>query len=268
MYPTFNRYRSGLTFTFLLAAAAISSTVLAQSPDDYRNTPPGPFHQPVAPLPVEFGFSQDHASTAAEGFLRGKAGVIQALGNFQLSKSQADILRQQARWLDRENDLRQTEALVAQKKLWSDARTQSQKSRTSRLADGRVVLAERKTTVYRQAYQLSANELDATTGTISWPTGLDRANFDACRAELGDLFQQHFSYGEPQAATAERIAHAIDHVSRSLRADRGELPRDEYLAAQKFLMGLKYAAATAVNSAAESGTIVARPVAGGTLANQ
>lgn len=267
MYHTFNSYRTVFTFTFLLAATAASS-VLAQSPDEYRNTPPGPFHQPVAPLPVELGFSQHHASTAAEGFLRGKAAVIQAQGNFQLSKSQSDILRQQARWLDRENDLKQTEALFAQKQLWSDARTQSQKSRNARRADGRVVLAERKTTVYRQAYQLSANELDASTGTISWPTGLDRANFDDCRTELSDLFQQHFGYGEPQAATAERISHTIDQVSRSLKNDRDTLARDEYLAAQKFLAGLKYAATTAVTNTANSGTIVARPVAGGTLATQ
>ena len=267
MYHTFNSYLSALTFTFLFAAAAASSAN-AQSPDDYRNTPPGPFHQPVAPLPVELGFSQDHASTAAEGFLRGKAEVIQAQGNFQLSKSQADILRQQARWLDRENDLKQTESLLAQKKLWSDARTQSQKSRNARRADGRVVLAERKATVYSQTYQLSANELDATTGTISWPTGLDRANFDDCRAELNDLFQQHFGYGEPQAATAERISHTIDKVSRSLKSDRDTLPRDEYLAAQKFLAGLKYAATTAVTNTTDSRTIVARPVAGGTLATQ
>ena len=268
MYHTFNSYRTVRTFTFLFAVAVVSTTVLAQSPDDYRNTPPGPFHQPVAPLPVELGFSQDHSSTAAEGFLRGKAAVIQSLGNFQLSKSQADILRQQARWLDRENDLKQTEALIAQKKLWGDARTQSQKSRTARRADGRLVLAERQTTVYRTAYQLSAHELDTTTGTICWPAGLDRAKFDDCRAELGELFQQHFGYGEPQAATADRISHTIDNVSRSLKADRGDLPRDEYLAAQKFLTGLKYAATTTVACAADSRTIVARPVAGGTLANQ
>lgn len=266
MYRTFTSYRSLLTLTCLLAAVA--TTTHGQTPDDYRNTPPGPFHQPVAPLPVELGFTQDHSSTASEGFFRGKAAVIQALGNFHLSKSQSDILRQQARWLDRENDLKQTEALFAQKKLWSDARTASDKARAARRNDGRSVLAERKTTVYSQAYQLSSKELDSSTGTICWPTGLDRPGFDDCRAELGELFQQHFGYGQPEAATADRISHTIENVSRALKADRDTLPRDEYLAAQKFLAGLKYAAATAVTTPAATQVIVARPVAGATLANQ
>ena len=106
----------------LLISLGIAATATAQAPEDY-STPPGPFHQPVPPYPVEMGFSQDHSSTAAEGYLRGKAALIQSLGNFQLSESQAQILRQQARWLDRENDLKQTIALHAQKQMWADART-------------------------------------------------------------------------------------------------------------------------------------------------
>src|SRR3954449_6042831 len=81
---------SSSTFRFIfglstsLFVAAFASISVAQAPQDYSNTPPGPFHQPVAPYPVEFGFSQDHSSTAAEGFLRGTAAVIQARGNFEL----------------------------------------------------------------------------------------------------------------------------------------------------------------------------------------
>lgn len=267
MSRAFSNHRSTLALAITLAATFAVSTGVAQSPDNYTS-PPGPFHQPVSPYPIEFGFTRRRASTAAEGFLRGKADVIQALGNFQLSQSQADILRQQARGLDRENDLKQTEALLAQKKMWSDARSGAQNVRKAKLAEGRQILAERQATVYRQAYRLSAAELDVTTGAISWPAVLQSEEYQQHRAQLEQLFQQHFGYGDPQAATAEEISHAVERWSRSLQSDRGSLPRDEYLAAQKFLYGLKYTAATPLQNVANSRTIAPQPLAGATLANQ
>ena len=72
MFRTFQIYRSAFAFAALFAAAFTVNSSVAQSPEDYRNTPPGPFHQPVPPYPVEFGFSQDHSSTAAEGFFAAK----------------------------------------------------------------------------------------------------------------------------------------------------------------------------------------------------
>ena len=68
MFRTSQIYRSAFAFAAFFATAITVNSSLAQSPEDYRNTPPGPFHQPVPPYPVEFGFSQDHSSTAAEGF--------------------------------------------------------------------------------------------------------------------------------------------------------------------------------------------------------
>src|SRR3954471_18148706 len=47
------------------------------------------------------------ASTAAEGYLNGRAAVIDALGNFEVNDAQAAILNQHARALDRENNLKQ-----------------------------------------------------------------------------------------------------------------------------------------------------------------
>jgi hypothetical protein len=257
---------SGLTAS--LAVLAISTSCMAQSPQDYSNTPPGPFHQPVAPFPVEFGFSQDHSSTAAEGFLRGKAAVIQAHGNFELSKSQAEILRQQARWLDRENDLKQTAALIAQKKMWAEARLEARHERHNQRAAGLQFAAEKEATVYRQAYQLAPNDLDVITGTISWPATLQAAEFEAQRAGLDELFQHHFSYGDPQAETAAKIARSVDQLSRTLGRKIGSVPREQYVATQKFLRGLKYTAASYAGSGGNAGPVVAKPIAGATLATQ
>lgn len=267
MFRNFQNYRFVLTLT-VLTAATFAGSSFAQRPDDYRNEPPGPFHQPVPTIPVESGFAQDHSSTAAEGFLRGKAQVIQSLGNFQLSKSQADILRQQARWLDRENDLRQTEALLAQQKLWSDARTQAEAAQKARLAEGRKVLAERKSTVLRKQFRLSPNQIDMATGIISWPTFMQTEAFAPLRAEIEQLVHDQVRFGNNPQDSSDEIAHTVDSWSRALERGRTTLPRDEYFAAQKFLTGIKYTTATVEQNVAANRTIVPRAVSGGTLAGK
>src|SRR5262249_55634622 len=95
------------------------------------------------------GYGDYHASTAAEGFLRGKAAVIDAIGSFEVNDAQAAILREHARALDRDNDLKQTEALHLQKKMWNDARIEARKQRQIRAAEGQQILAQRRATVYR-----------------------------------------------------------------------------------------------------------------------
>ncbi len=268
MSLTFSTNRCVLALAASLATLAIATTSVGQSPENYSSNPPGPFHQPVSPYPVEFGFAQDHSSTAAEGFLRGKAAVIQAWGNFQLSESQAQILRQQARWLDRENDLKQTEALLTQKKMWEVARIQARQARNAQLAAGRQLADQRAATVYRQAYQLSSAELDRITGAIYWPAALTSDRFVQQRAQIEQLYQQQFAYADPQAETATEIARAVDRWSEALRREISLLPRDEYMASQRFLMGLKYTATTVAANVAATRAIVPQPVAGGALANQ
>jgi hypothetical protein len=192
------------------------------------------------------GYDSYHASTAAEGFLRGRAAVIDSLGNFEVNDAQAGILREQGRALVRENNLRQTEALLIQKKMWDDARVRARKDHDARVAEGKQVLAERRATVYRDAYLLSAEELNIKTGQIEWPDALQDGRFEANRARLEELFRQHVGYGVPRANMAREIARNIDLWSRVLRSEVSSMSREDYLAAQKFLLGLKYGAASVV----------------------
>jgi hypothetical protein len=220
--------------TFVLAGAGI-----AQEPSDYQTVVPGPYHPIVPPYPVEFGFSQDHSSTALEGALRGKAAVIQAWGNFELSDSQARILDQQTRWLSRENDLAQTEALLIQKKLWSDARIEERKEREARVAEGKISQAQRRSTLHREAYRLSPSELDLATGQIIWPVLLQAEEFRFERQQVEDLFREHVSYGTPLREKSREISRLVDKLVRSLRSEIAAVPRGDYMTAQKFLRGLK-----------------------------
>ena len=178
-----------------------------------------------------------HASTAAEGFLRGRAAVIDALGNFEVNDAQAGILREQGRALNRDNNLKQTEALHLQKKMWEDARIQARRDREMRSIEGKQILAERRATVYRDAYLLSAEELNIKTGQIAWPEALQVSRFEANRVRLEELFRQHI---------AREIARSVDQWSLVLRSEVSSMSREDYLAAQKFLLGLKYGAAAVV----------------------
>jgi hypothetical protein len=236
-----NRFFAGAFVSFATLIAA--GTAVGQSSYGVES---GSTHY-SQPYSYGYGsYGSYHASTAAEGFLRGRAAVIDALGNFEVNDAQAAILREQGRALDRENDLKQTQALHLQKKMWEDARFQARKDRDARIAEGRMVLAERRATIYREAYQLSSNELDIKTGKIAWPAVLQDSRFAANRARMEELFRQHVGYGVPRANMAGEIARSVDQWSRVLWSEVGSLSRENYLSAQKFLLGLKYGAASVV----------------------
>lgn len=234
-----HRSVAGLVISFL--TLFVARTSVAQS--GYVHDQPA-----MQAYPVSFGAGYYHASTAAEGFLRGRAAVIESLGNYEVSDSQAGLLREQGRALNRENNLKQTEALHSQKKMWSDALYQARKESEARAAEGRRLIAEKQATVYRNAYQLSAHELNLKTGAISWPVALQDARFQENRDRLEELFRQHVGYGASNAGSAQEIARSVDQWARVLRNDVGSMPREDYLAAQKFLLGLKYGAASLVGT--------------------
>jgi hypothetical protein len=194
------------------------------------------------------GYGGYHSSTVAEGYLRGRAAVIDAAGIYEVNDARAAILNQHARSLSRGNDLKQTEALYAQQKMWSDARIEARNDRELQSQQGQHLLAMHRATTYRDAYRLSDRELNVKTGAISWPEALQGAKFSANRDRVEELFRQHVGYGAPQAKTAQEIARSVDQWSRSLRNDIATMRPEEYLAAQKFLIGLKYSAASLVET--------------------
>ena len=188
---------------------------------------------------TSYGFS----STALKRALRGKAAVIDALGNFDVNEAQASILQQHARALDRDNDVQQTVALYAQKELWRQARETARQVRAARDAAGQVKFAELRATEYQRAYALTTDELNLRTGEIRWPRRCRPRSMSASgRGASSNSSAPLASYPDPQPQLADEIGRRVDALVRTLRTDMCGLPRDEYLAADKFLRGLKYAA--------------------------
>jgi hypothetical protein len=220
---------------------AAAGGAMAADPADYKYeyTSPTAFHQPVPPLPVELGFTQHHSSTAAEGFMRGQSAVIQAMGNYELATSQAGILNQQGRALHRENNLKQTQALLAQRVMWREGREEDRAHREAQLEAGRAKMINRRVTVLRQAYQLSPTDLNLATGEINWPAALQAAKYSAERERMEELFRQYVAYGEPQPGVVAEITRSSKAMARALQKDIRNMAQADYLAAQKFLLGLK-----------------------------
>src|SRR5262245_37667190 len=226
------------SFVTVLALVA-AHRVAAQSGDHGSITGGTSSYNPyMGSYSAPYGFS----STALEGALRGKAAVIDALGNFDVNEGQAAILREHARTLDRDNDVQQTAALYAQKGLWQQARDAARQAQAARDAEGKVKFAELRATLYKRAYTLSASELNPHTGEIYWPNALQAAKFETDRRRVEQLYRMLVSYPDPQPEVVEEIGRHVDALARALRADICSLPRDEYLAAHKFLRGLKYTA--------------------------
>lgn len=186
--------------------------------------------------------SYSFSSTALEGALRGKAAVIDALGNFDVNEGQAAILQQQARALDRDNDVQQTVALYSQKELWRQARESARQVSAARDAEGKAKFAELRATAYQRAYALTADELNPNTGEIHWPATLQGEKYACERKCVERLIRTLANYPDPQPQLVGELERHVDALVRTLRTDMCSLPRYEYLAAHKFLRGLKYAA--------------------------
>jgi len=225
-------------YGILSALVLIAVHRAAAESGDFMSGGTSSYYSPMGSYSSTYGFS----STALEGALRGNAELVEALGNFDVSEGKAAILQQQARALDRDNDVQQTVALYAQKELWRQARESARQVRAARDAEGKVKFAELRATVYKRAYALSADELNLRTGEIHWPAALQAEKYECERRRVEKLFQAFASYPDPQPQLANEIGRRVDTLVRALRTDMGSLPRDEYLAAHKFLRGLKYAA--------------------------
>ena len=104
------------------------------------------------------------------------------------------------------------------------------------------MVAARQVVVQRHVYRLSDAELNGLTGEIRWPAVFGAAKFAAERARMDELFARQVRYGSPDRVTAAEIARCSVRLAKALRSDIGMLPREEYFAAQRFLLGLRFGA--------------------------
>lgn len=192
---------------------------------------------------------QHHASTLQEGILRGTASVMQAHYNGQVSHAQARILLAEAR--AREIQLRVTnmQAAQARRRLAAAERAELRQQKMENELLGQQLNAARIPLRYAE-YRLSDNQLDRQTGEIAWPTTLRHETFAANTYVLEKLFAKLAEdSGSDARYTVSQIVDACERLEKNLRDVRKYLQLDadqyqQYVACQKFTLGLKYEAVT------------------------
>jgi hypothetical protein len=207
--------------------ALVCNTTVALGQYQGGETPPRFYQWQSLPLDLAFGYQ--HASTALEGALGGRAEVIRAKGDCWLAVSQAKISSEQARKLALENRKR----FVGDKIAERECREADQKRR---IAERRVVNEVRRSVRY-EVYRLSADQIDRTSGTILWSKMLLAAEYDEVRERLDELFRSR-----SVSRNTVEVMRCVQSMTADLRRNRANASPVEYLAAQKFLCGVKHEA--------------------------
>ena len=233
---------SGLALLLVFTGPAV-----AQSEYELDYMPPGPFHSPTPLYAPDMFHTYHHDSTFPSALVRARAALLYSQGAYLVNHNQALILHELARWMYLRNRVEVTRSLYARLELQRVYREQQRMLRQARIAAGLASLAERQRTYYHTTYRLSPSELDLATGWITWPEILEHSKYSDYREQVDELYRIHLGYGDPQVDTAARIVDSVESWEKVLRHDRVRMPREVFLAAQKFLRGLKYEAASIVN---------------------
>src|SRR4051812_31582594 len=216
----------------LVLILAIPSVANAQQSSQAYELPPVRY-QPVSPWPPHMGESYHHDSTVAGNYFRGQAGLVYANGNYWVSVSQAAILFEYARSLDNCNRKQWIEL-----RAWNRKRLQAERQQS--LSAKRVKHEAVRQTTYKAAYGLTEDELDRESGQITWPIALHAPEYDGLRSRLNELFSTVACGDHQFTPRADEIAVCADNLARVLGRNIKTIERSDYLAAQKFLCGLKY----------------------------
>ncbi len=126
------------------------------------------------------------ASTAAEGYQRGAASVIQAQGERNLSNSQAAINMTDARSAQIDNQVKSVNAFWQTRDIYEQHQQQEKYEISQR----------RSAYLARNGLQsLTPQEFDRSTGAINWPKVLEQPKYDEYRNKIDELFKERATSG-------------------------------------------------------------------------
>jgi hypothetical protein len=166
-----------------------------------------------------------HSSTLAEGYLRGRAELIQARGVASLYYAQALREREEARNLYLENRMANFRYHAERREL-----------RAAEAASRREELARR-----REARQRLAAERAANRARIDWPAELTAERYQSIRSEIEALVKVRSELGDTAGeATRLAIRHAVRELAKLVVEDErsGRLTEEQSKAVRQFVRGL------------------------------
>ena len=210
-----------ITTAVVALLAAVAPAAWAQS---YSYSP----SQPIYGSP-NYGW-RSHSSTIGEGWLRGRADVMRAAGEYNYNTSLAAINAEEARMRHIENRQRYAETYFEMKEINRQARAAARGPRPTAedLARyARLQVPER----------LAAHEVDTDRGVIHWPRVFDDELFAAARTAIDELARKDLT-GYPTGENYSEAKALLGAMSEELQTRIDELPTRQYIEAKKFLIGL------------------------------
>ncbi len=179
-----------------------------------------------------FGY---HTSTTAEGYLRGRAAVIESMGHYNYNTSLALINREEARrlyMLNREQAVETRFAMrVANIQFRKSLRTPIDQEKAVRFNQSRV------------PKRLTADQLNSASGSINWPTALAGADFAKQRELLESLFLARSAGTNGLNGEMRRdVETTVGSMRKEMKQRIGDMDPSEYLAVRSFLLSMAYEA--------------------------
>jgi hypothetical protein len=170
-----------------------------------------------------------HASTFEEGVLRGYADLIRSRGAYNLTTSLARIKNEEARRLALENKVNATETFFELRRINRQAREEAKGPRPSAEDIARYARD-------RAPEPLDAGDFDAVTGRLDWPFALTTGTFAEERAAIDALVARRAVEGD---AIDGQLRRQVEKLQAKLKSQIRTFSTRQYLAAKKFLAGLK-----------------------------
>jgi hypothetical protein len=177
-----------------------------------------------------------HASTAAEGAMRGAADVVRSAGQANLMNSAAAINYQDARAKDIDNRLKGTKTYFEMKRYNKEYRDATKSPRPT--SEQLFRLAKSAT-----PKSLSPDQLDPVTGKISWPEILMTDDFAEYRDTLDALYADRAqAAGKINFDQYNAIHKTVDDLQLELKRRVSAMPPQVFSQANAFLTQLEHAA--------------------------
>ena len=174
-----------------------------------------------------------HASTAAEGALRGVASVARSAGEYNLQSSQAAINMTEAQKNQIENRDQWTNTYFQMRETNRQARAAERGERPTMEDMVRYAQAGKPK-------RLSPSEVDSVSGKIAWPVVLQGDQFASYRDDLEGLFAKRADHGALGLDDHMNVNKTTKAMLEELKGQVREVPQMDYIAAKRFVESLAY----------------------------
>ncbi len=196
-------------------------------------------------VPINNWTYQHHASTATEGYLRGSASVIQAVGQKNYLESVASVNHQIAFKQRIENSGLYVKTYFENKEINRQYREKYAYVPPTKEQWTRIIAKTLPD-------PLTAEQFDRTTGELVWPHILRTSEYEAFRVRIDQLIANRTPDNSGDGSPFQMEIHnLIDGMKMLLKSNIDTVSTSQYASAKSFLLSLDFEAQKPVGNAGD-----------------